>query len=61
MDVVYSNPYMDVADLDLCMDVANLCMALLVMVNKNPRVNKPCSAYGPTMMIIVYDSAYGLQ
>ena len=48
------NPCMDVGDLDPCMDVANLCMVLLVMVNENPRVKKPCSACGPTVMLTVY-------
>ena len=52
---------MHVADLDPCMDVANLCMVLLVMVNKNPRVKKPCSACGPTVMLIVYGLADGLR
>ena len=42
MDVVDPNPCMDVADLDPCMDVANLCIILLVMVNKYLRVEKPC-------------------
>ena len=51
MDVVNPNP---------CMDVANLCMVLLIMVNENPRVEKPCSAYGPTMMLTVYGLADGL-
>ena len=36
------------------MDVANLCMVLLVMVNENPRVKKPCSPCGPTVMLTVY-------
>ena len=61
MDVVDSNPCMDVTDPYLCMDVANLCMVLLVMVNKYPRVEKPCSACEPTMMLIVYGSVDGLQ
>ena len=60
MDVVNPNPCMDVSDSDPCMDVANLCMVLLVMVNENPRVEKPCSAYGPTMMLTVYGLADGL-
>ena len=51
---------MDVADPDPCMDVANLCMVLLVMVNENPRVKKPCSACGPTVMLTVYGLADGL-
>ena len=59
MDVVDPNPYMDLADLDPCMDVANLFMVLLVMVNKNMRVENPCSAYGPTMMLTVYGSVDG--
>ena len=45
---------MDVADLDPCIVVANLCMVLLVMVNKNPRIKKPCSACGPTVILTVY-------
>ena len=49
MDVMNPNPFMDVADSDPCMDVANLCMALLVMVNTNMRVEKPCSTCGPTV------------
>ena len=60
MDVVDSNPYMDVVDPYPCMDIANPCMVLLVMVNENPRVNKPCSACGPTMMLTVYGSVDGL-
>ena len=51
MDVVNPNP---------CMYVANLCMVLLVMVNENPRVEKPCSACGPTVMLTVYGLADGL-
>ena len=42
------------------MDVANLSMVLLVMVNENPRVEKPCSACGPTVMLTVYGLADGL-
>ena len=61
MDVVDPNPCMDVAVPDSCMDAANLCMVLLVMVNENLRVKKPCSACGPTMMLIVYGTAYGLR
>ena len=61
MDVVNPNPCMDVADLDPCMDVTNLCMVLLVMVNKNMRVEKPYSACGPTLMLIVYGSVDGLR
>ena len=61
MDVVDSNPCMDVADPNLCMDVANLCMVLHVMVNENPRVEKPYSACGPTVMVTVYGSENGLQ
>ena len=61
MDVVNPNPCMDVSDSDLCMDVANLCMVLLVMANENSRLEKPCSACGPTMMLTVYGSADGLQ
>jgi hypothetical protein len=34
MDVVNSNPCIDVADSDPCMDVPNLCMVLLIIVNK---------------------------
>ena len=60
MDVVNPNPCMDVADPDPCMDVANICMVLLVMVNENSRVEKPCSTYGPTMMLTVYGLADGL-
>jgi hypothetical protein len=60
MDVAYSNPCMDIAELDPCIDVTNLCMVLLVMVNKNMRVEKPCSACGPTMMLTVYGSTNGL-
>lgn len=60
MYVVNPNPCMDVADLDPCMDVANLYMVLLVMVNENPRVEKPCSTYGQTMMLTVYGSVDGL-
>ena len=56
MDVVNPNPCMDVADPDPCMDVANLCMVLPVMVNKNMRVEKPCSSCGPTVMLTVYGS-----
>ena len=51
---------MNLADPDPCMDVTNLCMVLLVMVNGNPRVEKPCSACGPTVMLTVYGSANGL-
>ena len=61
MDVVDLNPCMDVAEPDPCMDVANLCIVLLVMVNKNLRVEKPCSACGPTVMFIVYGSTDGLR
>ena len=60
MDVVNLNPCLDVANSDPCIDVANLCMVLLVMVNENPRVKKPYSAYGPTVMLIVYGLADGL-
>jgi len=60
MDVVNPNPCMDVSDSDPCMDVANLCMVLLVMVNENPRVEKPCSTCGPTVMLTVYGLADGL-
>ena len=60
MDVVDSKTCMDVADSDPCMDVANLCMVLLVMVNENPRVEKPCSACGPTVMLTVHGSVDGL-
>ena len=51
---------MGVADLDPCMDVANIFMVLLVMVNGNTRVENPCSTYGPTVMLTVYGSADGL-
>ena len=51
---------MDVADPYPCMDVANLRIVLLIMVNKNLRVKKPCSSSGPTVMLIVYGSADGL-
>ena len=61
MDVMNPNPCMDVADPDLWMDVANLCMVLLVMVNENPRVEQPCSACGPTMMLTVYGLTNGLR
>ena len=44
-----------------CMDVANLCMDLLVMVNENLRVKKPYSACGPTVILTVYGSADGLR
>ena len=54
MDLVNRNPCMDVADPDPCIDVANLCMVFLVMVNENPRVEKPCSACGPTVMLTMY-------
>ena len=60
MDVVDSNPCMDVANPDPCTTVANLCMVLLVMVNENLRVKKLCSAYEPTMILIVYGLADGL-
>ena len=60
MDVVNPNPCMDVADSDPCMDVTNLCMVLLVMVNENLRVEKPCSTCGPTVMLTVYGSTNGL-
>ena len=60
MDVVDPNPCMDVANPDPCMDVENLCMVLPVMVNENLRVKKPCSAYGPTVMLTVYGLADGL-
>ena len=33
------------------MDVTNACMVLLVMVNKDLRVEKPCNACEPTMML----------
>ena len=52
---------MDVVDSNPCMDVANLCMVLLVTVNENPGVEKPCSACGPTVMLTVYVSTNGLQ
>ena len=52
MDVVNPNP---------CMDIENLCMVLFVMVNGNPRVEKPCSVYGPTVMLTVYGSVDGLR
>ena len=61
MDVVDPNPCMDVADRDPCMDVTNLCMVVLVMVNENPRVKKPCSVRGPTMMLIVHGSTDRLR
>ena len=63
MDVVDSNPCMDVADPYSCIDITdpNLCMALLVMVNENPMVKKPCSACGPTVMLTVYGSVVGLR
>ena len=51
---------MDVVDSDPCMDVADLCIVLLVMVNENLRVEKPCSTCGPTVMLTVYGSADGL-
>ena len=60
MDVVDPNPCMDAADPDLCMDITNLCMVLLVMVNEYLRVEKSCSACGPTVMLIVYGLADGL-
>ena len=60
MDVVDSNPCMDVEDPYPCMDVANIYMVLLVMVNKNTRVKKPCSACGPTMKLTIYGSVDGL-
>ena len=60
MDVVNPNPCIDVADLDPCMDVANLCMVLLVMVNEDSRVEKPCSAYGPIVILKVCGSEDGL-
>ena len=60
MDVVNPNPCMDVTDSDPCMDVANLCMVLLVMVNENPRVEKPYRTCGPIVMLIVYGSTDGL-
>ena len=61
MDVMNPNPCMDVSDSYPCMDVANLCMVLLVMVNENPRVEKPYSACGPTVMLTVYGLADGLR
>ena len=61
MDVVNPNPCMDVADSDPCMDVANLYMVLLVMVNENPRVEKPYNAYGPTVMLTLYGLTDGLR
>ena len=61
MDVVDPNPCMDVVDPDPCMDVVNLCMVLLVMVNEYPRVKKPCSACGPTVMLTVYGLVDGLR
>ena len=60
MDVVNPNLCIDVSDSDPCMDVANLCMVLLVMVNENPRVKKLCSACGPTVMLRVYGLVDGL-
>ena len=60
MDVVNPDPCMDVADLDPCMDVANLCMVLLVMVNKYLRVEKTYSSYEPIVMLTVYGSIDGL-
>ena len=61
MDVVNPNPCIDVADSYPCMDVANLCMVLLVIVNEYPRVEKPCSACGPTVILTVYGSTDGLR
>ena len=61
IDVVNPNPCMDVEDLDPCMDVANICMVLLVMVNKNMRVKKPYSACGPIVILTVYGSTNGLR
>ena len=52
---------MDVADPDPCMDVANLCMVLPIMVNENLRVKKPYSACGPTVMLTVYGLVDGLR
>ena len=60
MDVVNPNPCMDVADSNPCMDVANICMVLLVMVNEDPRVEKPYSVYEPTVILKVYGSVDGL-
>jgi hypothetical protein len=60
MDVVNPNPCMDVTDSDPCMDVPNLCMVLLVMVNENLRVKKPCSACGPTVILTVYSLKDGI-
>ena len=54
MDVVNPNPCMDVANLDQC-------MVLLVMVNENPRVKKPWSSCGPTVILTMYGLADGLR
>ena len=61
MYAVDPNPCMDVANPDPCMDVENLCMVLLVMVNEYPRVENPCSACEPTMMLTVYGSRNRLR
>ena len=60
MNVVNPNLCIDVADSDPCMDVPNLCIVLLVMVNENLRVKKPCSACGPTVILTVYGLTDGL-
>jgi hypothetical protein len=63
MDVV--DPCIDVVNpciyvVNPCMDVVNPCIFLLVMVNEDPKVKKPpCSAYEPTMMLIVYGPTNG--
>ena len=61
MDVVDPNLCINVADLDPCMNVANLCMVLLVMVNEYMRVEKPCSASVPIVMLTKYGLADGLR
>ena len=61
MDLVDPNLCMDVANPDPCMDVANLCMVLLLMVNKYPRVEKLCSSCGLNVMLTVYGSKNRLQ
>jgi hypothetical protein len=56
---------MDVVDpcinlVNPCMDVLNPCMVLLVMVKKDMRVKKSCSAFGPTVIFSVYGLTNGL-
>ena len=41
------------------MDVVDPCMVLLIMEIEDPRVEKPYSACGPIVMLIVYGPTNG--